>query len=214
MQNSFLWMPLAIGIENENAANSMPPKSYGRLPPRAVNPNAFLPGTWIQPRKAFRKLRTIDRELEVAQQELDFLKTLAKEEDSDEYYEASLALPGPKTSESGCMPLYLHHIKPHMTAPLLDDSAPLDLSILLQEKGPSSVQAAAPMAHVWEFDPCNRDDECSLLHILSEELENLDIEDPKQSVWEILKEVTVGLNEIEYDKKYPWAKYVQDSEDD
>lgn len=106
------------------------------------------------------------------------------------------------------------YIEPHMTEPLPDISL-LDLSILGSQKGTTNVTNAVPLASAWEFNSCQESDECSLLHILTHELEHLDDEQPGKSLWGILKQITFGLSDTEYTKEYPWAKYLRvDGEDD
>jgi len=100
-------------------------------------------------------------------------------------------------------------IEPHMTAPLPNISK-LDLSLLNSQKDTTNVSNAVPLAGAWEFNSCEESDECSLLHILTHELEHLDDANQTKSLWGILKQMTIGLNDEEYFEEYPWSRYVSD----
>lgn len=110
-------------------------------------------------------------------------------------------------------------VEPHMTEPLLPDSAPLDFTCLLPQAGVTMAQSAGPMAGCWDLNPNNRTDENVLLHVLSEDFERVTrtakgpiIRAEKRSWKSLLKEMTIGLSELEYHRKYYWAKYTHDEE--
>ncbi|KAF3991251.1 hypothetical protein FT663_01724 [Candidozyma haemuli var. vulneris] len=111
-------------------------------------------------------------------------------------------------------------IEPHMTGPLLPDSAPLDFSCLMPQAGLVMASAAAPMAGCWDFDPANKTDENVLLHVLAEDFDRIALEPeygPKimieQEPWHhTVKGLAWGLSSKEYHKRYYWAKYVHDEE--
>lgn len=105
-------------------------------------------------------------------------------------------------------------VEPHMTGPLLPDSAKLDFSCLLPQAGLDMARAAGPLAGYWVFDPENCTDENVLLHVLSEDFERVvqtalgPAIDPVSPSWrQIIKELTLGLSPEEYHLKYSWAKY-------
>lgn len=110
-------------------------------------------------------------------------------------------------------------VEPHMTEPLLPDSAPLDFSCLLPQAGATTAQSAGPMAGCWDLNPNNRTDENVLLHVLSEDFERVSktakgpvIIAEKRSWKTLFKELTIGLSSLEYHRKYYWAKYTHEEE--
>lgn len=112
-------------------------------------------------------------------------------------------------------------IEPHMTAPLLPDTAPLDFSCLLPQARLVMIRAAAPMASCCDFGAFNKSDENVLLHVMDEEFERLSvgslrgpkIANQRASLLSTFKELVVGLSPNEYHQKYYWARYVHDDSD-
>lgn len=104
-------------------------------------------------------------------------------------------------------PLARRVAESHMSGPLLPEDAELDFEPLASQKGMTNVSSAIPLASVWEFHASEGNDECSLLHILTHELENINLKQPDTSVWAVLKGLAFGLGDEEYEAEHPWAKY-------
>lgn len=104
-------------------------------------------------------------------------------------------------------------IKPHMTRPLAPRNYVLDFSPLEKERGLTNVYTATPLARVREFHSKPQPEECTLLNILADEFDDQQSESPKTStsVWKTIKHFTLGVNEDDFDKMFPWAKYAEQS---
>lgn len=202
--------------------------------PQQFDPNRSTPGAWSPSRK-FTDLASKSEKLQVAADKInrsqEFYDTVIAREDEEIFLESSLDLPflhtdilvlpqlNPSESLTFAEPLIdedniiwehgqRRRVVPSlMLGPLLDDSAELDFSILKDERSKVNTYAAAPFAQV--YNPVNDGYESSLMNLLKEEIDNLDAADvaPKRSFWGTLKELSFGLTDDEYNKKYPWAKY-------
>lgn len=91
---------------------------------------------------------------------------------------------------------------------LLPDGAKLDFSPINHCKYSSVAKTAAPLASACEFSPGN--DELALLHILSSEMQFLQVQPSEPTFLGLLKDLVLGISDSEYLQRYPWSSYVQE----
>lgn len=175
--------------------------------PKTLHPNAYIPGSWTQAKELCYASK-------LPQLSGSFQKKPAIEEPESEHEcTTDNSTRTTEISKSTNADL-LEQETLHMAGPLLDNSAILDLSVLRPQRGMTSVENAVPLASFWQFDTSEDTDECSLMQILSHELESLEREDSRKSLWGMLKEMTLGPSESEYLEQHPWALYTPQNESD
>lgn len=120
----------------------------------------------------------------------------------------------PSLLETTLVPVIQEHILPHMSGPLLEDDAVLEINA-----GPSEpiLRLVGPLCDLYEHGVDNYSDEGALLQILTDEVEKLEAEESQElekpwSVLETLRSWLYFKTEENYDEKYPWAKYLRREE--
>lgn len=166
--------------------------------PKPIHPNAYVPGKWASLKNGI--LATRLPKIAGANTAME----VSLSDENDEFFEATDANFVPHGDNSKA-----YGAEPHMLEPLVPDGTPLDLSPLKHQKWSSGALSAFPFAGANHLHICDESDECSLLHILNHEVEQLDAEDPSRSLWGSLRAIAFGLNDQEYEQEFPWAKYVQ-----
>lgn len=175
--------------------------------PKQIHPNLFNQGDWVGPTKGSPKRTCTPQSLNDSKEEF-FEASLHLSDLMDENAVPETQFSYEEQAQEKGAPTKRYRVAEHplMSAPLLDDDAELDLSELRKLQTEKRWRAAAPFASV--FDPVQDSYERSLLNFLEDEVDRLDTEPPEQSLWSLLKELSIGLSEKEYYEKYPWAKHV------